>query len=193
MATVADGTFAGEGAPGVPPPIGCGESRLVLVGGSTCAGPSELGGAGRAPTARRRPALIVLDLDRRTFVIAPHVASGEVRVALIGELDIGTSPMFVDAIALALRHRPALLVLDMRRLSFIDVRGAGAIATASERMGEWGGELLAREAPAATRRALGLCGLDHLMSPLRVPPASLRRIPRGKASSRPAWEQTASA
>jgi anti-anti-sigma factor len=57
------------------------------------------------------------------------------------------------------------VVIDLRRLAFIDARSAGAIAVASERMAGWGGRLAARMPSPAVRRAFEGCGLGELLTP----------------------------
>ena len=70
--------------------------------------------------------------------------------------------MFSGALAFTLRQRPALLVLELGRLAFIDARSAGAIALAATRMGDWGGRLVARRPQRMVRRVFELCGFGAL-------------------------------
>lgn len=132
---------------------------------------------------RRRSAITVLDLDRRAYVISPGIAPDHEGIALIGELDLAGAPLFEGAVAAALRHRPARVVLDLRRLEFIDARGAGTIAAAATCVREWDGSLIARGALPPVERVLELCGLGDLMGAAGTP-ALPRPATRGSVSLR---------
>lgn len=139
---------------------------------------------------RRRPAARPPPPNRRApggaagFVADPQGGIGEARLNLVGDLDLATAPLFLGALAAVLHRRPALLVLDLRRLTFIDARCAGAIATAASRMGEWGGTLAAREPQRIVRRALELCGSGDLLVPHEAVAIAWRgRARRGAGSS----------
>ena len=69
----------------------------------------------------------------------------------------------MNALAAALQPQPALVVLDLRQLTYIDARSAGGVAMASERISVWGGRLAAREPQGVIRRVFELCGLGHLV------------------------------
>jgi anti-anti-sigma factor len=119
------------------------------------------------------------------FAVDPHIGVGETRLVLAGELDLATAPVFLGALAFALHPRPALVVLDLRRLTFIDARSAGAIATASLRMGDWGGTLAARDPQRIVRRVFELCGLGDLLTPLAgLASAPKRPVRRGAETPR---------
>ena len=95
----------------------------------------------------------------------PRGSTDERRLELTGELDLATAPAFLGALALALHARPALVELDLRKLTFIDAQCAGAIAAASMRVSGWGGTLVAREPQSTVRRVLELCGVEDLLWP----------------------------
>lgn len=95
----------------------------------------------------------------------PRSSTEERRLELTGELDLANAPAFLGALALALHARPALVELDLRKLTFIDAQCAGAIATASMRVRGWGGTLVAREPQGTVRRVLELCGVEDLLWP----------------------------
>lgn len=111
-----------------------------------------------------RPAMVILDLQQHRFTVAPQIEVDEMRLVAVGGLDIATAPIFSGALTLALHRRPSAVVLDFRLLSFIDSRGVGATAIASERVEEWGGRLTVRGPRKAVRRAFELCGFGHLLS-----------------------------
>ena len=167
--------------PGEDAGVARGDNRLVIAGHPGDDEPSAIVAAGLAFAPLRRSTLMVLDLDRRAFVIAPGVAPDQGVIALIGELDGASCPMLVGAVAVALHHRPALVLLDMRRLVSVDARGAGSVAMAAARVRGGGGSLVARGARPPVERMLGLCGLGHLTGPVGTravpPPPPRRRIP----------------
>ncbi len=99
--------------------------------------------------------------DRLT--VASGACGERMRLVLVGELDLATMPVFVDALASALAGRPVAVDLDLAQLGFIDARGLDAIAAASTRMSAWGGLLSTHHASAVVQRLFDLCGLDDLL------------------------------
>jgi anti-anti-sigma factor len=99
------------------------------------------------------------------LAVDPGGTADERHLELTGELDLATAPAFLGALALALHARPALVELDLRRLTFIDAQCAGAIATASMRVSGWGGTLVARAPQSTVRRVFELCGVEDLLWP----------------------------
>jgi anti-sigma B factor antagonist len=122
----------------------------------------------------------------------PVTAGAVIQLAPAGELDIATAPIFLGSLAAALDRRPTSLEVDLRRLTFIDVRCVGAIATASVRMERWGGTLAACRPDRGVRRMFELCGLAHLLMPGApgVDAPRSRALPPGVAG-RPAASATA--
>lgn len=143
-------------------PIRVGATRLVVAAERLA--PHELPGV-LAMALRPGPALVVVDLPRRSVVVAPRAGTTDAHVVLDGEMDVATVPLVDAALGAVLRRRPAVLSLDLRRVGFMDVRGAGALATAAIRAADWGGVLAARDPQRGVRRALELCGLGHLLAP----------------------------
>lgn len=168
MAAVAGKALAGGIGHRTGPPIGLSARRLVLSAEIDPASTAMVLDAALGFAPDRRPALVVLEVRRFTLIVAPHAGPSETRVVVVGELDLATLPMFVGSLTLALHHRPSLVVLDFRRLSFIDARSAGAIAWSSTRMREWDGTLAVHRPQRTVRRVLGLCGLADLLVPHRV-------------------------
>ena len=153
-------------AVGPEPRVGAGLRGLVLAGELDPADAVGLLGA-LAHAPRPGPALLSVNLERRTFVVAPHATVGEVRLAISGELDPATSALLSGALAFAFALRPARVTLDLGRLRAIDAANAGTIAGAADRVGGWGGTLAARSPRPAVRRALATRGLDGLLVPPR--------------------------
>jgi anti-sigma B factor antagonist len=85
---------------------------------------------------------------------------GSVAVALIGELDIAEAPGVAEALAEIERGRPPLLVLDLRRLSFLDSSGLRLILEADVRARAEGRRLLVVRGPDAVHRVFSISLLD---------------------------------
>jgi anti-anti-sigma factor len=76
-----------------------------------------------------------------------------------GELDLVTLPEFADAAAVALNSKAERFVVDLSGLSFIDCRGAQALADTTRRV-PMDCPVIVRSARPAVRRVLDLMGLN---------------------------------
>jgi anti-sigma B factor antagonist len=88
-----------------------------------------------------------------------------VMIAVRGELDLASSPEFLRLV----RHEvngqgpaPRALVLDLRRLDFLDSSGIGALCQIREIAHERGVELRLTDVPEHARRVLEITGLTDL-------------------------------
>jgi anti-sigma B factor antagonist len=99
------------------------------------------------------------------FFVDAHVGVDRTRLVLTGELDLATAPAFSAALAAALRPWPGLVVLDLERLDFVDIRGVKLIAAARTRMSGWGGTLQVHRPQGAVRRVFELCELGDVLIP----------------------------
>jgi anti-sigma B factor antagonist len=89
-------------------------------------------------------------------------ATGEVRLALEGELDIGSAGELQDAIALD-AHPGARVVLDIERLEYMDSTGLAILARAADAARREGWEFAVTHGTGQVRRVLGLSGLDSIL------------------------------
>ena len=93
-------------------------------------------------------------------------ASGRARrivVQVKGEVDVATSADLADTIARAVERAAAAkveLVIDLARLSFIDVSGLNVLVLAARRTRADGGTLVLRSPSRHVRRLLGVLRLD---------------------------------
>ena len=94
------------------------------------------------------------------FAITVTAAQGWSRLALQGELDLATVAALEHELERAEQRRPALVLLDLRKLTFMDVRGMRALLAADARARGRGGELAVLNAPRVVRRLLGLVGAE---------------------------------
>ncbi len=87
-------------------------------------------------------------------------------VELSGEIDLGSvAEVDPHLIAAALRPAPALVVLDLGRLEFIDCYGLSLLVRTRRRLVERGGRLLMACDHPPTRKLLAMTGLDALFRP----------------------------
>jgi anti-anti-sigma factor len=86
---------------------------------------------------------------------------GQTFVALVGELDIATAPRFEEGLVEVERDTPGTLVLDLRRVEFIDSTGLRAVIAADERARSVGRRLVIVRGPAAVERVFSVTQLDQ--------------------------------
>jgi anti-sigma B factor antagonist len=86
---------------------------------------------------------------------------GQVRVILIGELDIASADGLEKQLAAIEVDSPATLVLDLRRVDFIDSTGLRALIAADERARSEGRRLAMVSGPEAVARVLAVTQLDQ--------------------------------
>jgi len=94
-----------------------------------------------------------------------------ISVTLSGDLDLATAPRLDDA--LRLRSRPGgLVVVDLRRLEFIDCAGARLLIEADRRIRRAGGRMLVVRSGEGEESAwfLDLLGRDGLLELCERPP-----------------------
>jgi anti-sigma B factor antagonist len=83
-----------------------------------------------------------------------------IAVALIGELDLSEASGVEETLSDIERRKPALLVLDLRRLSFLDSSGLRLILEADLRAREEGRRLSVVRGPEAVQRVFSISLLD---------------------------------
>jgi anti-anti-sigma factor len=86
---------------------------------------------------------------------------GQARVVLIGELDIATTDELEKQLAAIEVDSPGTLVLDLRRVDFIDSTGLRALIAADERARSEGRRLAVVRGPNAVARLLTVTQLDQ--------------------------------
>ena len=87
-------------------------------------------------------------------------SAGAVHLALVGELDIATTPVLHRALRRT-QTDARLVVVDLRELQFMDCSGAQLLLTAHRRA-RWGGSrLVIVRGPAEVDRVFALLGVDH--------------------------------
>jgi anti-sigma B factor antagonist len=93
--------------------------------------------------------------------ITAEQQDGQTRLVLVGELDIASAPRFEEGLADAERAEPAVLVLDLRKVEFIDSTGLRAVIAADERARNAGRRLVLVRGTPAVERVLSVTQLDQ--------------------------------
>jgi anti-sigma B factor antagonist len=93
-------------------------------------------------------------------------------IEFVGEWDLAQRDATTAAIAQALAGRPACLVLDLTRLSFIDSTGVHGLMNARKRCAEQGAQLVILPGPPAVQHVFEVCGLIGLLPFSDQPPQS---------------------
>jgi anti-anti-sigma factor len=115
------------------------------------------------------------------LVTSQHLADGAAIIDVRGELDVttvnGFRTLLVDTIT---RHQPARVIVDMRRVTFMDSTGIGALVVGYNTAHEIGAEFVIRNPSPFVLRQLHITGLTEVFglpatpqgsSPTSRPPA----------------------
>lgn len=86
---------------------------------------------------------------------------GVTRVALGGEFDLSVAPRVEDELARAEAAQPAVLILDLRELSFMDSSGLRIVVTAHERAQKQGRRLIVVNGPDPVRRVFEITKVNE--------------------------------
>jgi anti-anti-sigma factor len=112
-----------------------------------------------------------------------------VELQLCEDLTLATATTLVDELTQAERSRPALLVLDLRRLRFIDSTGLAELVAVHNRRRRDGRRLVVVVGPGPVDRLFTMTGLGGQFETARRPPdVKPRDAPPGgptRHSSRP--------
>jgi anti-anti-sigma factor len=93
-------------------------------------------------------------------------------ITVSGELDIASAPQLAASID-ALGNVPHLIVLDLRRLSFMDSTGLAEVAGAHRHLDSTGQRLVVIRGPRQIDRLLTLTGLSSVLEIADLGPAGL--------------------
>ena len=85
-------------------------------------------------------------------------------IAVAGELDAYTAPKLLEAMTHALDEGLAWLLVDLRRLEYIDSVGLGILIGGAKRAGEKGGDLAVACQRANVRRVFDVSGTAELLN-----------------------------
>jgi anti-anti-sigma factor len=102
-----------------------------------------------------------------------RVDGAELRVS--GDLTLATAGQLASELAEAERSRPALLVVDLRDVRFIDSTGLAALVAVRKRSARDGCRLILVIAPGTVQRLLELTGLTREIETVAAGPAATIR------------------
>lgn len=93
------------------------------------------------------------------------------RVSVVGEVDLATAPLLRDRLHTALRDQsPAVLVVDLAGVTFLDCTGIGALISAHNAALQAGCQLRITDPQPIVRRVLEVTGsLGILTAPIEQP------------------------
>jgi|SRR5215210_8523748 len=92
-------------------------------------------------------------------LVSERAASGTVTISLRGELDFGHAYLFDEELRNVEATEPSSIVLDLRRLDFIDSCGVGRLLAARRRAARAGHRLILLRGGASVQRLFALSGL----------------------------------
>ena len=108
-----------------------------------------------------------------TLEIQPVPRADGEELELAGELTLATVTGLQDHLAEAELARPALLVLDLRRVRFIESTGLAELVAAQKRGRRDGRRLVLVMSPGPVERLLALTGLDRQLETVVQPPGAV--------------------
>src|SRR5687768_11688656 len=95
------------------------------------------------------------------FEVTIEEHAGAVHARLRGELDISTAPRLEDTLSRVEADGPALLVIDLSQLDFMDSTGLRLLISADTRAREAGRRLVLIQGNEMVQRVLRLTRLDE--------------------------------
>jgi len=101
--------------------------------------------------------------------ITTEQREGQTLVALAGELDIASAPQFEEGLAAVERDTPGVLVLDLRKVEFIDSTGLRSVIAADERARSTGRRFVIVRGTAAVERVFSVTQLDQRLEIVEDP------------------------
>jgi anti-sigma B factor antagonist len=104
--------------------------------------------------------------------VTTEIEGTTAQLALEGELDIASAPQVEHELERLEAGEPALLVLDLRRLAFMDSTGLRLIVAADARAREQGRRLIIVRGPEPVQRILHMTRLDERLEIVEDPAAA---------------------
>ena len=98
------------------------------------------------------------------FDLESRVEGDRAIVTVLGDFDLQVAQRVVEELAKVEAGEPALLILDLSRLSFLDSAGMGVIAAAQARANEAGRDLVVVRPPYSVRRAFEVSGFGEVLT-----------------------------
>jgi len=105
------------------------------------------------------------------FEITTEEGDGQTRVVLSGELDIASAPQFEEGLEKIEPGVTGVLVLDLRKVEFIDSTGLRAVMAADERARSAGRRFVIIRGTPAVERVFSVTQLDQRLEIVDDPAA----------------------
>ena len=102
-----------------------------------------------------------------------HETNGMTRVALSGELDLSSAAQIEDVLKEVEAASPALMLLDLRELTFLDSTGLRVMVSADARARDASRRLVIVQGPEVVHRVFRITGLDDHLEIVDTPQAAL--------------------
>jgi anti-anti-sigma factor len=96
---------------------------------------------------------------------------GRAQVVLRGELDISSAPVLEEALGRIEEAGPAILVIDLRNLAFMDSTGLRTVVSADQRARDQGRRLAIVRGPEPVDRIFSVTRLDERLELVDDPAA----------------------
>jgi anti-sigma B factor antagonist len=101
------------------------------------------------------------DTPGAPFDLVRMDVEGHPVLVVYGELDVLTSPRLHEAISLVVSEKPAVFLIDMANVTFIDSSALGTLVSAHRHMAEGGGELRLVAVSPTSARVFEVAGLSE--------------------------------
>jgi anti-anti-sigma factor len=98
------------------------------------------------------------------FEVESRIESDRTIVTVRGDFDLQVAERVVAELAKVEERAPALIVVDLSGLSFMDSSGMGVVAAAHARAVEAGRRIVFVRPPYTVRRAFELSGFDDVIA-----------------------------
>jgi anti-anti-sigma factor len=116
----------------------------------------------------------VTDVDQPLGITIESLAPDTVCVELSGELDFSRAYTFDEEMRRLETQRPDQIVLDLRKLNFIDSAGLGRVLAVQRRASRAGRRLVVVRGCRAVERLFALSALDLRLEMVSEPRAALQ-------------------
>jgi anti-sigma B factor antagonist len=103
------------------------------------------------------------------FLVESQIIGNAITVVPIGELDLVSSPIFAQALERARESGAELIVVDLRRLEFMDSTGLHVLITAQQRAIQSGRRFGAVKGTPPIQRVFDLTGTAELLTIVDAP------------------------
>jgi anti-sigma B factor antagonist len=105
------------------------------------------------------------------------LSNGEAVVALVGELDMGSAHVLVDALSCAHDASTATIYLNLSRVTYMDSTGLDALLRELAALRSEGRALMVTKLSPTVRRLFQITGIEeHVMATAAVPAPSTRAL-----------------